>query len=327
MSGKTIIALAFVAACSASSNGNNPNPHEDAGPGHDGRAIDAPPGTVDAPAAPMDATPIGNSFRFGVVGDTRPANIDDTSNYPTAVITAIWNDIEAESPHLDFAVSTGDYMFASTTGGQALPQLTKYLTARSVFGNPVYAAMGNHECTGATASNCGPGSTDGITDNYTQFMNHMVTPNGQTEPYYAVFFHASDNSWTAKLVLVAGNAWSSAQSSWLSSTLAMPTTYTFVVRHESDTATTAPGVSPSKAIIDAHPITLQIVGHSHLYERSGTHEAIDGTGGAPLTSGTNYGYGVVERLANGDVQFTQKDYQSRAIVDQWRVHPDGTSAP
>jgi hypothetical protein len=326
----TSLALLFLAACGSSSNGSNPP--GDATPTHDGTLSDAR--VVDAPKAPgdgrnpsPDAAPSSNSFRFGIVGDTRPAVINDTSAYPTAVITTIWNDIEAESPALDFAVSTGDYMFASTTSGQALPQLTKYLTARSVFHNPVYAAMGNHECTGATTSNCGAGTTDGVTDNYTQFMSHMVTPQGQSEPYYAVFFHAADNSWTAKLVLVAGNAWTSAQGSWLTSTLAMPTTYTFVVRHESDTATTAPGVSPSKAIINAHPVTLQIVGHAHTYQHASTHEVIDGTGGAPLTSGSNYGYGVIERLANGDVQFTQKDYQSHAVIDQWRVHADGTSAP
>lgn len=274
-----------------------------------------------------DAGPIGDLFRFGVVGDTRPAGINGTSNYPTAVITKIWADMQAESPHPDFAISTGDYMFASTTSGQAKPQLDKYLTARAQFTSPVYAALGNHECTGATTSNCGPGTTDGLTDNYTQFMTRMVMPQGQSEPYYAVSFHSPDNAWTAKVVLVAANAWTSAQANWLTTTLTQPTTYTFIVRHESNTATTAPGVSPSKAIIDQHPYTLLIVGHDHTYQRPSTKEVICGTGGAPLVSGVNYGYGIVERLANGDIQFTQKDYLSLANVAQWRVHADGTSAP
>ena len=72
-------------------------------------------------------------FHFAVIGDTRPANMDDVAGYPTGIITQLWRDVQAASPHPDFAVSTGDYMFAdsSMTGSASTvdPQLDRYLTA------------------------------------------------------------------------------------------------------------------------------------------------------------------------------------------------------
>ncbi len=221
-----------------------------------------PPPDANTPP-PVDGGP-ASGFRFAIVGDTRPPVIDDTSGYPTAIITKIWSDVEALSPRPDFAVSTGDYMFASTSGSQAAPQLDKYLGARMHFTGTVYAA---------------------------------------------------------------GNAWTSTQATWLAQALSEPTTYTFVIRHESNTATTAPGVSPSKAIIDAHPLTLLIVGHAHTYQHlPSDHEVISGNGGAPLTTGSNYGYATVERRADGVIEFKEYDYQTNAVVDSWAVHADGSPA-
>jgi hypothetical protein len=292
------------------------------GSGDDARIADAKP-EVDA------TTTYTDTFRFAIVGDTRPANEDDTANYPTDVITAIWQDIEDMSPRPDFAMATGDYQFSNPykSPNPALgAQLDAYLGARAKFSNTVYAAMGNHECTGATASNCGPGTSDGVTPNYTQFMTRMVNPQGFTEPYYTVSFHAMDNSWTAKIVVIAANAWSSTQSSWLDGELAKPTTYTFVVRHESATANTAPGVTPSETIIAKHPYTLKIVGHTHTYHHYAAYkEVVCGNGGAPLTSGTNYGFAVVERLASGKLQFTEYDYQSKAVVETFVLNADGSA--
>jgi len=288
-------------------------------------------GIHDAPAPQPDAaTAFGPTFRFAVVGDTRPANEDDVVGYPTAVATGIWGKVEATTPHPDFAISTGDYLFASPS---KMPptvdqQLDIYLHARGQYKNMVFAAMGNHECTGATASNCGPGSISGITLNYQEFMKRFLNPIGIMQPYYAFMFHATDNSWTAKLVFVAGNSWNAAQSTWLDTTLAMPTTYTFLVRHESTQTTDAPGVTPSEAIIAKYPLTLRIVGHTHTYAHyATTHEVIIGNGGAPPTSGTNYGYVIVERLASGDIQLSEYDYGTSRMNDQFRIHADGSSAP
>jgi len=256
---------------------------------------------------------IGSALRFAIVGDTRPANEDDTAGYPTAIITKIFSDIQAASPSIPFEVSTGDYQYANPSGTQSSAQLALYEAARAMYSGVTYPAMGNHECTGYTNSNCGSGSSSGITTNYSNFLSTMLGPIGQTKPYYSININATDGSWTSKFVFVAANAWDSAQSSWLSSTLGVRTTYTFVLRHESDSANTAPGVTPSQSIIAANPLTLEIVGHSHTYDWESTREVLIGNGGAPVTGGVNYGYGLVQQLSNGDITVDMLDYESGAM--------------
>ena len=206
---------------------------------------------------------------FAVVGDTRPATIDDTSGYPTSVLTSIYSGIGAFAPRVPLVVSTGDYMFASTAprGGesQAGAQLDLYMQARARFPGAFFPAMGNHECTGATNSNCGPGASNGVTANYAAYLEKMLAPIRKTAPFYAIEVSAADATWTAKFVFVAANAWSTSQEAWLESALSRPSTYTFVVRHEPASANTAPGVTPSEAVMARHPYTLAIVGHSHTY--------------------------------------------------------------
>jgi len=263
---------------------------------------------------------------FAVVGDTRPANEDDTAGYPSAIITKIYQDVEAETPKPEFAISTGDYQFTSTTGHEQVAQLDKYMTARSAFTGPLYPAMGNHECTGATDSNCGAGSRDGITANMSDFVSMMLTPVSINTPYYVENISAADHSWTAKLVFVACNAWSTTQGTWLDQALTPQTTYTFVVRHESNSAVSQTPCMASEAIINAHPLTLLVTGHTHEYR----HEAYDkeiivGNGGAPLTSGTNYGYVIVKRNASGTLTVTCYDYMTHAVLDTFSISATGTS--
>ncbi len=273
------------------------------------------------------AIPPSNDLVFAVVGDTRPPNEDDTSHYPTSIIDTIWTDVEAESPHPQFALTTGDYMYANPDNSEQQAQLDKYMAARATFSGPMYPAMGNHECTGWTDSNCGTGNADGVTKNYTVFIDTMLSPIGETLPYYEEKFEASDHSWTAKLVVVAANAWSTAQSTWLSSALSEPTTYTFVMRHEDNYADTAPGVTPSSAIIAAHPLTLQICGHSHEYAHySSDQQIIVGNGGAPLTGSTNYGYAVISRKSDGTISVKAYDYQTHASMDSFSIKADGSPA-
>jgi len=154
----------------------------------------------------------------------------------------------------------------------------------------------------------------------------MLSPIGETEPYYVENFTASDMSWTAKLVIVACNAWTSTQSSWLSSQLAKATTYTFVVRHESAADVSSTSCSESQTIIGQNPLTLLIVGHTHEYSHeSYDKEIINGLGGAPLTSGTNYGYSLVSRNSDGSLTVSTHDYQSNAAMDAFNIKADGTS--
>src|SRR5262249_22268828 len=79
--------------------------HETVGPSDDAAVIPQPDAALNYSA----------TFRFAVVGDTRPANEDDIAGYPSDVISKIWADVEAQNPHPDFAVATGDYQFSSPT--------------------------------------------------------------------------------------------------------------------------------------------------------------------------------------------------------------------
>ena len=265
-----------------------------------------------------------SALNFAIVGDTRPATKDDTAGYPTAIITQIWKDIEARNPRPSFGVTTGDYMFASATGTQSGPQMALYLKARSNFSNVVFPALGNHECTGADTSECGTGNPDGVTNNYTTFLDEMMIPLGQSLPYYAinVSSNATPSAWTAKFVFIACNAWTAKQSTWLTTELAKPTTYTFVVRHEGTTATTVPCIAPSAKIIAAHPYTLLIAGHTHTYTYSkSAKEVIVGIGGAPLSGSINYGYVIAEQQANGNMLFQEFDYATNALAHSFTVAP------
>ena len=303
---------------------------DDAG-AFDGGATDAAP-FDGGPAITGSVTASGGTesrLFFAVVGDTRPASIDDTPGYPTAIITQIYGRLSTLSPMPPFAVSTGDYMFASVGRSEASPQLDLYLGARKVYPGVLFPTMGNHECTGATASNCGDGAKDGVTANYTSYVEKMLAPIGQTNPWYVVHVGAVDKSWTAKLVFVAGNAWNDAQAAFLESALSEATTYTFIVRHEPSNTFAAPGVAPSEAIIAKHPLTLELVGHTHTYGRRGAREVIIGNGGAPLTGTGNYGFAIVGQRDDGAVQVDMIDYGSGAADASFHfaVKADGSPAP
>ncbi len=260
-----------------------------------------------------------------MVGDTRPANLDDTAGYPTPIVGQIWSDVVADPAQPRFAVTSGDYMFASVTGGQVDPQLDMYLGARAVYTGVVYPAMGNHECNGYTDSNCGPNNKDGEPANYLEFMNRMVTPLGEQHPYYIERFAATDGSWSAKFIFVAANAWDATQNAWVNLMETEPTTYTFVVRHEPPDSNTAPGVDPTTLILARFPLTMLITGHTHTYQHVPAYrEIIVGNGGAPLTSNFNYGYVIVQQQTDGTLLVTSKDYQTLAAVDQFTINPDGT---
>ena len=251
---------------------------------------------------------------FAVTGDSRPPTEDDVSNYPTPIITKIYQDMQSLSVKPQFVINTGDYMYANRTGSTGAQQMQLYLTAQSNFtAGPAFPAMGNHECDGATAGNC---TSLSYSNNYQAFMNSMMSPLGQSKPYYRVNISDTNGQWTAKFIFLAINAWDSTQKSWLQTQLADATTYTFIVRHEPSDATTAPGIPDSETVINAAPYTLKIVGHTHeFYHQSGAREVIVGNGGAPLGSPSdNYGYAIVQMLADGNIQVDSMDYQSNASL-------------
>lgn len=287
------------------------------------------PGLVATPETPNGDLHLAvDDLDFAIVGDTRPSAPDDTRGYPTDTIRAIWEKVQGESPRPAFAVGTGDYLFATPAGRQAAPQLDKYLSARAAFAGPVYFAMGNHECTGMTASNCGEGTHDGVTRLYVAFLSKMLAPIGVTKPWYTLRVDAKDGSWNAKFVFVAPNAWTEEQARWLDEVLDEPTTYTFVVRHEGARWTAAPGVKPSTESMASHPLTMSLVGHAHTYRYdAGTREVIVGNGGAPLTSTVGFGYVVVRRRADAAIEFTSYRLEDHEIVERFAVSADGTPTP
>ena len=269
-----------------------------------------------------------DSLYFSVMGDTRPPVINDTKGYPTAIAQEIYTDMANLSPRPQFAVATGDYMFATPGNGQSSVQLADYLTARSHYPNFVFPAMGNHECTGATNSNCGPSGAQGLTSNYTDFLSMLLGPIHKTTPYYSINVNGTDGSWTSKFVFVTGNAWDSTQATWLDATLAKPTTYTFIIRHEPSSASTAPGVSPSEKIMAKHPYTLAIVGHTHTYGKTGARQVTIGNGGAPLTGSATYGFGLLQQRSDKAIQVDMINYQTGAFDTTFRfaLNPDGSAA-
>src|SRR6185437_13466465 len=132
MDGRWLALVVLAAACGS---GGSSSSSADAPPGSgmiDARSSSGAPdsrpgGAIDAALPPGSA----GDLRFAIVGDTRPPNEDDTANYPTAIITKIWQDVAGAQPM--FAISTGDYMFASTSGSQASAQLDLYLGARAKY--------------------------------------------------------------------------------------------------------------------------------------------------------------------------------------------------
>ena len=323
---RTWLLALLVAACSSSSSATDDGglgTGSDSGTNGGGSGSGSGSGSGGGSGSGSGSGASSSDLRFAIVGDTRPPSPDDTSGYPTAIITKIWQDIEAESPKVPFAISTGDYMF-SYTASTVMPQLNLYMQARANYSGIQYPAMGNHECNSATAGNCGNGST---TANMTAFINTMLAPVNHTKVYYTQNFTAPDSSWTAKFVFIACNAWDSTQASWLQGELAKPSTYTFVVRHEGTNAVGQTPCNASQATIDANPLTLLIVGHTHAYSHyASSKELVVGIGGAPLTSGSNYGYALITRNADGTLTVAVYDYMSHATLDTFKIHADGSAA-
>jgi hypothetical protein len=250
---------------------------------------------------------------FAVVGDTRPANIDDTANYPTAVITRIFQQIAALNPPVQFVLSTGDYQFAYADGGQGLEQIELYASAAGAFTHgPLFSVMGNQECTGLTDSNCPAGTTGNSSLN--AFMSSLVFPLGKTSPYYVVDFNAQDGTWTAKLVVIACNAWDSAQRAWFVDALGHATTYTFLARHEPPGSNDAPCIADVDPIVNATPYNAYLAGHIHSYSHAGKALRV-GNGGAPSTS--YFGFVTIEQQPGIGFKVTAFDSATGLPVDTW----------
>jgi Calcineurin-like phosphoesterase len=263
--------------------------------------------------------PNAAKLSFGVFGDVRPGSPGDTANYPTAVIANIFTIMQARG--LQFAVGTGDYMFANTqTDVDA--QLALLASARANFAGPVYHAMGNHECDGATGSNCPNGDE---TPNVRAFVAQL-TPAGTAKAYYRV--DVATRHGKAKFLFIAPNAWTTEQSSWLAAQLADPTTYTFAIRHE-PSGTAAPGVDGSDHQLVMAPFSMLLLGHFHEYRRYDVQHVISGNGGAPVRAGETAGFGFlwIQELDDGNLSATEIDQTTGNAVDTFQLTPNGSPVP
>jgi hypothetical protein len=257
----------------------------------------------------------GSLLSFAVFGDCRPPLPEQTTGYPTMIVTGIFARADAEGAQL--VVGTGDYMNAFTqTAVDA--QVNLFLGARASFKGPVYLTMGNHECMTTTTGNC-PNANE--TPNAQVYMSKLA-PTGVTKPYFRIDLPTPLGS--AKLVFIAANAWSTEQGDWLETQLADPTHYTFVIRHEASNDQSAPGVGPSDTLMMGAPLTVGFFGHTHVYQRIDPSHVIAGNGGAPLDSGTQYGFVLVKQRADGNLTLTAIDEATGNPIDGWAVKPDGT---
>jgi hypothetical protein len=284
----------------------------------DAGVVDAGCNAVPAGDACFTGGPVPH-LNFAVVGDTRPPNEDETSAYPTAIIEKIFADIEATSPKPQFVVATGDFQYSNPLGDQPQPQLNLYMAAAEQFSGPLFPVMGNHECDGYTADNC----VGGTTNNFSAFKSTMLAPLNLTDPYYTVNFNSTDGSWTAKLVVIACNAWNATQLTWLQSQLAISTTYTIIARHEPiGASSTPPCLEDTDPILQGtqYPYDVLLVGHSHVYGSNGK-ELVVGNGGAPLDgTSQSYGYAIVQE-SGGSFTATQYEYSTAAPVGATYTFP------
>ena len=86
-------------------------------------------------------------------------------------------------------------------------------------------------------------------------------------------------------------------------------------------------MSPSESIIDSHPYTLIIVGHTHSYSRPSTSEVLIGNGGAPLSGTGDYGFGVFSQQSDGNIAVDVLDYAT-GLADpafHFVIKPNGTA--
>src|SRR5262249_48995725 len=153
-------------------------------------------------------------------GDVRPANPNDTASYPDTILSAIFAGMQAQG--LGLAIDAGDHCFQSSTssGSYCHDQFVNHFMAdlNANYSGRMIPTMGNHEGCGtdaATTGNCTSWTSGLVHD----FLVDIVQPTtGQSSsPFYSVVVYGP---WgTAKFVFVAANAWTSAQSTWVTNTL------------------------------------------------------------------------------------------------------------
>jgi hypothetical protein len=259
-----------------------------------------------------------NLLHFGVTGDTRPPNCEDTANYPTAIIDGIADAFQTRNAQ--FAVDLGDHMYVCNDSPSiAQAQMSLYMQAVSRYSGTWFMTMGNHEC---TSGPCLLGSTNA---NYSAFMQALAPISSR--PYYSINVQTSLGR--ATFVFVADNAWDSTQSSWLEQVLTEADAnarYTFVLRHHPEGDTSVSTNTMIMAQIRRHRFAMFLSGHNHTYQHMTTDNGRDlviGLGGARLLAAgaTYHGYVMVDQQPNGTLLVTVYDLAG-VVHDTWSVGPN-----
>ena len=290
--------------------------------------VNARPGTPDAGMVPSGVVNADGGtvdrLWFATTGDTRPTSCNDTAGYPKAAIAQIAQAMKAL--RVQFAVDLGDHMYVcSDTGGltpaqldaEAQAQMGFYLGAIAQGPKAWWMTMGNHECDAAYNLHQ-PCLVGGAHDpNFAAYMTAL----GRPQPYY--FTDVQTGAGLARFVVVADDAWSADQSSWLSSTLAdadARAKYTIVARHHPVTGTRT-GAPEILNILQQHKYSMVLTAHNHDYEHDpaawGGRSAVVGLGGA----GGLWGFGTVLQNADGTLTFVQRDANGNPIGAAWSVSP------
>jgi hypothetical protein len=291
---------------------------------------------------PATVDPTGLSFV--ITGDTRPDS--SGQSYPTTIVNQIYTDFTELSPRPLAVIATGD--FQEEGDSNPTSEIGDYENAIAIFApyGPTYPSMGNHECVSTNIlTYCevsGPNSSNN-TSAFTAYMGMMSTLTSQHptwfptstngQPYYYETITAPNGD-SAKFVITAANAWDSNQVAWLGTTLAIPSTFTFIARHEPDdavgctdstandnTTSNCPFIADVQTAINAAtvPVTGKLEGHTHDIRFDTYNDAIvSGSGGVAIEAGCtqsdtiycDYGFVWCQELTNKTFLCSAYDYMS-----------------
>ena len=258
-------------------------------------------------------------LHFGITGDTRPPNCEDTANYPTAIISGIADALKAKGAQ--FVVDEGDHMFVCNSSLPiARAQMALFTQATARFGGTWFMTMGNHECWR------GPCLLNSTSANYVAFMSSLAPISAK--PYYA--FNVETQLGRAAFIIIADNAWDGAQQTWLQQALTTAdrdARYTFVFRHHPEGDTSVTTNAAVMSIIRQHKFSMFISGHAHEYKHQPNvdngRDVILGLGGAPLLgSATWNGYAMVDEQPDGRLKVTVFDLSGGTVRDTWYAAPN-----
>ncbi|MEI8255565.1 MAG: metallophosphoesterase [Deltaproteobacteria bacterium] len=271
-------------------------------------------GTVFPPIGPTGGSV--DRLHFAVFGDVRPPIPDQTSAYPTMIVTSVMDGIE--SGHAQFVIGTGDYMNENFCASCATDQIALLQSAERHYTGYVFHGMGNHECLTITSVNC-PNQNESVA---LRTFKTTLLPT-RVNVYYD--WHVQTSSGDAHFIATDPNAWNAEQQTWLDTVLAQPARYTFVVAHEPPSAP-GPGTAAIEASIATRTggVTLRMYGHVHRYEHPVPNGIVTGNAGAPLSSWDTYGYAVIDQRDDDNIVVTAYAVGSPpSPIDSFVLTPDG----